>query len=244
MTRTLSQRLPETARGQDWINQFDTADHELARRLLESLVLVSGIEFERQLASLLSETALKATGPTAFFAVREWPDSSLSYLYADQEADAVGAGGDIGSEGRVAAIIRGLCRMHPSQFLNHPSINAMHDAKCRLVVLVDDFVGSGDRVAEFYAALWANRTIRSWHSLGLIRFALIAYAATNRGEQRVSKLIDSQPKLVRGCPTFHDLPMRHQERSMLLSAIKKYATYTEHHRYPLGYGGTGSAPVF
>lgn len=244
MARSLAQRLPETAHGQDWIDQFDKADHELARQLLEALVLVSGTEFERQLAVCLSETALKATGPTAFFAVREWPDPSNPYLDEDEDADAVGPGGDIGSEGRVAATIRGLCRTNPSKFLNHPSIRQMYDARCRLVVLVDDFVGSGDRVAEFYAALWAHPTIKSWHSLGLIRFVLIAYSATNRGERRVTKLLNREPKLVRGCPTFQDLPVARPERSILLAGLRKYAKRTEFPENPLGYGDTGAALVF
>jgi hypothetical protein len=244
VARSLAQRLPETAHGQAWIEQFDKPDHELARQLLESLTLVSGIEFERQLVSLLSETALKAAGPAAFFAVREWPDPSCPYLNENKEADAVGPGGDIGSEGRVAAAIRGLCRTNPSQLLNHPSIRDMCDAQCRLVVLVDDFVGSGDRVAEFYTALWAHRTIVSWHSLGLIKFVLVAYSATSRGEGRVEKLLDLEPKLVRGCPTFQDLPVSRPERSALLAGLKSYAKRTEHPRDPLGYGKTGAALIF
>jgi hypothetical protein len=244
VARSLAQRLPETANGQAWINQFDKADHELARQLLESLTLVSGIEFERQLVSLLSETALNATGPAAFFAVREWPDPSCPYLNENEEADAVGSGGDIGSEGRVAAAIRGLCRTNSSQFLNHPGIRQMRDAKCRLVVLVDDFVGSGDRVAEFYSALWAYPTITSWHSLGLIKFVLVAYSATSRGERRVAKLLDLEPTLVRGCPTFQDLPVSRPERSVLLAGLKRYAKRTKHPNDPLGYGNTGAALVF
>lgn len=244
LPRSLALRLSETARGQDWINQFDLSDRELARQLLESLVLVSGIEFERQLVSILTVTAQSSGGPAAFFAVREWPDPSFTYLKEDEEADAVGPGGDIGSEGRIAAIVRGLCRTNPSQLLNHPSIKEMRDGKCRLVVLVDDFVGSGDRVVEFYAALWAHRTIRSWHSLGLIKFVLVAYSATSLGQERVGKLLDLEPKLVRGCPTFQNLPVSRPERSVLLAGLKSYAKQTKHPGYPLGYGNTGAALVF
>ena len=244
LARLLALRLSETARGQDSINQFDLPDRELAPRLLDSLVLVSGIEFERQLVSLLTETARNAAGPASFSPVREWPDPSDPYLRENEEADAVGSGGDIGSEGRVAAIVRGLCRTNPSQFLNHPSIREMRNAKCRLIVLVDDFVGSGDRVAEFYAALWAHSTIKSWHSLGLIKFVLVAYSATSRGEGRVAKLLDLGPELVRGCPTFQDLPISRTERSALLAGLKSYAERTEHPHCPLGYGDTGAALVF
>lgn len=244
MARSLALRLSETARGQGWINQFDLPDHELARQLLESLVLVSGIEFERQLISLLTDTAQEAGGPSAFFAVREWPASSIPYLKEDEEADAVGSGGDVGSEGRVAAIVRGLCRANRGQLLSHPSIKEMRTAKCRFIVLVDDFVGSGDRVAEFYQALWAHSTIKSWHSLGLIKFVLVAYSATSHGEGRVAKLLDLEPKLVRGCPTFQGLPISRPERSALLAGLKSYAKRTEHSYFPLGYGDTGAALVF
>lgn len=83
MGRSLALRLSEAVRGQEWVNQFDLDDRELARQLLESLVLVSGIEFERQLVSLLTATAQEAAGPSAFFAVREWPDPSVPYLKED-----------------------------------------------------------------------------------------------------------------------------------------------------------------
>ncbi|AMA60047.1 phosphoribosyltransferase-like protein [Bradyrhizobium sp. CCGE-LA001] len=243
MTRSLALRLPDTADGQAWINQFDALDRELARQLLESLVLVSSLEFERRLISLLASTAQGAAGPTAFFAAREW-DGAGPYLMEDEEADAVGPGGDIGSEGRVAAIIRGLCRTHSSQLLNHPSIRQMLDVKCRLIVLVDDFVGSGQRIAEFHAALWANRTIRSWHSFGWIKFALVAYSATDRGRARVSRLLDLEPQLVRGCPTFQELPVTRPERAALMAALKRYAKRTDSPGIPLRYDNTGSVLVF
>lgn len=244
LARSLAHRLSETIRGQNWIKQFDLSDRELARRFLESLILISGIEFERQLASLLKDTAQEAAGPTAFFAVREWSDPTIPYLKEVEDADAVGPGGDVGSEGRVAAIVRGLCRSNPSQFLSHPSIHSMRDARCRLVVLVDDFVGSGDRVVEFHRALWGHSTIKSWHSLGLIKIVLVAYSATSRGESRVAKFLDIQPKLVRGCPTFAELPVPRLERSMLMAGLKRYAKRTQYPTYPLGYGGTGAALVF
>ena len=84
MARSLAERLPETARGQAWIEQFDEPDRELARKLEQSLVLVSGIEFERQLSGLLTTTASDAAGPVAFFAVREWPDPTAPYLHETQ----------------------------------------------------------------------------------------------------------------------------------------------------------------
>jgi hypothetical protein len=244
MIRPLALRLPETQHGRDWINQFDKLDQDLARQMLESLVLVSGIEFERQLAHLLDETARNAAGPTAFFAVREWPDPSTPYLKEDEESDAVGPGGDIGSEGRIAAIVRGMCRVNRSQLLNHPSIRTMRESNCRLIVLVDDFVGSGDRVAEFYAALWSHPTIRSWHSHGLIRLMLVAYSATSRGERRVAELLDFEMRFVRGCPTFHDLPISRSERSLLLAGFRKYAKLTQYAGIPFGYNDTGAALVF
>lgn len=244
LARSLALRLSETARGHAWINQFDLQDRDIARQLLESLVLVSGIEFERRLVSLLAKVAQNGTGPSAIFAVREWSDPSVSYLSENEPANAVGLGGDIGSEGRIAAIVRGLCRTNPAQFLNHPSVFEMRQTKCRQIVLVDDFVGSGDRILEFHAALWANSTIKSWHSLGLIRFILVAYSATSRGESRIAKLLDIEPKLVRGCPTFQDLPIPRPERSLLLTALKSYAKRTEYPNHPLGYSNTGAALVF
>jgi hypothetical protein len=83
-----------------------------------------------------------------------------------------------------------------------------------------------------------------WHSLGLIKFVLVAYSATSRGEGRVAKFLDLEPKLVRGCPTFQDLPVPRPERSVLLAGLKSYAKRTELPYDPLGYGNTGAALVF
>ena len=73
---------------------------------------------------------------------------------------------------------------------------------------------------------------------------LVAYSATSRGEGRVAKLLDLGPELVRGCPTFQDLPISRTERSALLAGLKSYAERTEHPHCPLGYGDTGAALVF
>lgn len=73
---------------------------------------------------------------------------------------------------------------------------------------------------------------------------LVAYSATSRGERRVAKVLERAPTLVRGCPTFQDLPVSGPERTVLLAGLKKYAKLTEYPDDPLGYGGTGAALVF
>ncbi|MER9342821.1 MULTISPECIES: hypothetical protein [unclassified Mesorhizobium] len=60
----------------------------------------------------------------------------------------------------------------------------------------------------------------------------------------MAKLLDIEPKLVRGCPTFQGLPISRPERSALLAGLKSYAKRTEHPYFPLGYGDTGAALVF
>ncbi|MCQ1835160.1 hypothetical protein NOJ17_09505 [Neorhizobium galegae] len=202
---------------------------------LHALTLVSHSEFERGLKSAISESAETTATPIALFAAREL-DSGSPYFGESGEIDAVGRGSDLGSEARVASLIRNLARAD-DKFLNHPSVEAMRRARCRTILMVDDFIGSGQRISDFFDALWSHPSLRSWHSLGLIQFGVAAYSATEDGLKRVSKLKTSPTvTLHRECPTFHNMPWRKNTRDATLAIFKKHGS--------LGFKGTAAAIVF
>jgi hypothetical protein len=124
-----------TGRGRDWLAQFDYGDRENARRLIDSLTLVSHSEFERALADLILAHAAAVEGPIALYATREM-DPARSYFDQaasgagireknSQQVDAVASGSDLGSEARVAAMIRNLAKADPKKILNHPGVSGM-----------------------------------------------------------------------------------------------------------------------
>jgi len=65
----------------------------------------------------------------------------------------------------------------------------MRDKKVRHIVLIDDSIGSGDRVAGFLSSMMQSKTLLSWWSYGLIRFTIISYARTREGEKMIVRSV-------------------------------------------------------
>lgn len=246
MTNDISpHHLALTERGSAWIGQFDAGDRELARILLDSLMLVSHSSFERGLIKAITNQAKFIEGPVALFATREWNPTAPYFPEGDDPIDAVDGGSDLGSEARIAAIIRNLCRASSEEFLNHPIISEMRKAQCRAIFVVDDFIGSGERTDEFLSAMWLNRTLRSWKSLGLITFNAIAFSGTVNGQHRVERsAAKPEVHLRRDCPTFLEMPWLPATRRSMLSLIRRYALRTSAPFLALGYGMAAAALVF
>jgi hypothetical protein len=161
--------LLESERGIRWLDQFTSTERGAAIELADSLDLVSHQQFETGLETTLARLVSDlGAGEYAAFAVRELRPAELidlpggNYLGSLDDKKfrprAVGPGG-VGSEGRIAQLIRNLARQHI--VLDHPSIRAMTTRKIRHIILVDDFIGSGDRVATFLSHICKHPTIRS-----------------------------------------------------------------------------------
>lgn len=240
-----SSQLALTARGIAWVDQFDAPDREPARTLIEALTLVSHSAFERGLTKTINRLAEQISGPVALYATREWDATEPYFPDDDDPIDAVDAGNDLGSEARIAAIIRNLARAEPDKFLNHPTIKEMRAAHCRALCVVDDFIGSGERTSEFLSAIWLNRTLRSWRSLHLISFHAVAYSATARGARRVERNpVKPAVHLRRDCPTFHEMPWSPAMQRSMLALIRRYASRTSQPNVATGYGQAAAALVF
>ncbi|CDL52565.1 hypothetical protein [Klebsiella pneumoniae ISC21] len=74
-------------------------------------------------------------------------------------------------------------------FLDHPSLNDLKKSKVNDFLLIDDSIGSGDRVSGFINAMLDNPTFLSWWSLGLVRLTLISFARTLGSENRIINTI-------------------------------------------------------
>ena len=184
-------------------------------------------------------------GLVALFATREFEPTAPFFQENGRHIDAVAEGNDLGSEARVAALIRNLCRAEPEKYLNHPTIEDMRDARCRGLFLVDDFIGTGERTTEFLASMWLSPTLRSWRSLHLLSIHAIAYSATTNGRRRLEK-IPGKPKisLQRDSPTFDDMPWPRPVRRKMLALINHYGARTSCPDLAMGYGQYATALVF
>jgi hypothetical protein len=241
-----------TERGQNWLSLFRMEDCEVASRLVRALTLVSHSAFQRDLSRRIVETAKSIDSPVALFAARELKPPHLTDFLAKlsetgtlSNVDAVPAGNDLGSEARVAATIRSLCRAHPHELLNHPNIGQMTESRCKAIIVVDDLVGSGQRVKKYLEALWTNRSIRSWWSRKDIQFFVISYAVTEEGAKLVSKL-KCAPSLVynRICPTLRSLPWSRDRKFEVSDLCERYGANTVSRRFIFGYQGSAALLVF
>lgn len=242
-------KLALSVAGIKWLEQFSEADRRLARDVLSSLTLVSHNEFERTTEELIQDRAESIFGVVALFAVREMEYLADYFSLAHDEegsnhVDAVGRGADIGSEGRIAAIIRNIAKSNPAKYLNHPSIESMREHKCRAIMLVDDLIGSGKRSKTFAQSLWNNPTIKSWISLKYIETIFVSYALTNAG-RRVAESgpMNGTCHFARFCPTLVDF-----QPPKLIPAIqdlfRKYGSQTSKPHLSSGYRKSAALLVF
>ncbi|EIZ79825.1 hypothetical protein WSK_1573 [Novosphingobium sp. Rr 2-17] len=244
-------RLPNTQNGKDWLRQFDVVDHEAAARLLGALTLVSHSAFERAIQTLILREAEKVDGPVALYATRE-VKGIVNYweAMADPEDplapfDPVARGSDLGSEARIAAIIRNLCKTGPAKLLNHPSLETIKLTQARAIIVVDDIIGSGQRTAEFLSAMWVPKKVKSWRSRHQIKFVSLAYSATEIGMKKVKGLrCDPEVVIERDCPTFRDIPWHHETGEAITKLCKRYGRRTTKRGMSLGYKKTMAALVF
>jgi hypothetical protein len=157
----------------------------------------------------------------------------------------VASGNDLGSEARIASLIRNLGRGSPNKYLNHPNIEEMRSARCHSLFLVDDFIGSGERTTQFWSSMWLNSTIRSWRSLQLIKTHAIAYSATLEGRRTVERARGKpEVNVERDCPTFYRMPWPSVDRREILDLIETYGHRTSMPMHANGYGGHATALVF
>lgn len=249
-------RLLLTQRGTKWLDQFDLEDRESARRLIGGLTLVSSRFFDIAIKDLVQAQVDESSQPIALYAVREVDNSSSifeqenSTLGEDNSSskrfiDAIGRGSGIGSEGRVAALIKQISRANGKHFMDHPNLNYMRERKCRVILLVDDLIGSGNRINEFLHSIWLSPTIRSWVSLKLVEIRIIAFAATELGKKRIMergrvKSISAN----RDCPTFRTLPWSKFYRDSCISLCEKYGCVAFSPQFSLGYRNTMASLVF
>jgi len=237
-----------TARGTAWLNSFDEPDRPLVRELTGALSLVSLTEFERSLANLILDVASRS-GTVALYSAREVGIGGLSFEEdsgnSESGLDATPRGADIGSEGRTAHIARQICRNAPEKFVLQPSISQLRERRVERIIVIDDLLGSGSRCTSYLQALWKYATVKSWWSYKLIKFSVVAYAATEDAEKFVRRH-HSLPSVHvhRYCPTISSLSWPPRRRTAARALCNKYGKRWKLRFPSLGYKKTASLLVF
>lgn len=269
----LSISLIDTTRGKHWLNNFvHPAERDIASRLLSALELISNQLLEAGVRTVIEELAAKRIHkrPLALFAAREISTGELETLpghnyfgclckdeghlcAADSSScikkrkykpRAVGPGSNIGSEGRIAQLIGNLAEDR-TRFLDHPSLDEMAQRRVDHIVIVDDFSGSGSRIAGFIDHIYAHRTIKSWISSRSVNLFAIAFSATASAQRRIEGLRPKTTLLMhRSCPTFIDVGWDAGEQAEVTQLCKSIGKLVHAEPWALGYNDTKSLMVF
>ncbi len=116
------------------------------------------------------------------------PEPYFDPVAPAKNPDRLRLGASVGSEGPTANFIRDYCQASQEKSifcLDHPSINKLLNAKVRRIVLLDDVIGSGERLRQFLWAFFSNKTIRSWASGKHIRVSTCVFGCSESQREKI-----------------------------------------------------------
>lgn len=246
--------LSSTPQGKKWLNRFDPDDRKTATALIDEILLVSRDDFSSGITHQLDSIVASADGPLALFAER--PIKKVfgripAFFPKSRHGRAEGPGvapiqvdprnQEVGSEGILSQLITEYCRRHIEECLNHPGPTKMREDKVRKIIILTDFIGSGDRVTRMLESFRHVATLKSWHSYKLIEFTVVAYSGSATGIHKVrGNRLHPEVRLVTGCPTLVDAFAGGELRQI----EQLCRNYPKKHPQPLGYSNSGALIAF
>jgi len=187
----------------DWLSKFDEK-RVVAMKMLMRLRFVEESTLSTWLKNeLIAEAAI---GPAAVFSVRKlrnevddvWNESGE---FLDRPGHSLGSEDLI--QGHVANLVKGKTHL-----LDHPSINLIKANRIEKIVLVDDSIGSGRRVAKFIKRMFANKTFLSRWSLGKLRISIVAFARILEAEKVILAEVKGSNHAIRKFPAHSKIQIK------------------------------------
>lgn len=167
-----------------WLFQFSDNKKIIAKTLLIHLEFISNDTYSHWLRNTINNLPFEVV--YALFSVRKLDTRTNNSCLWDKTGDVVKRPGKSqGSEDFVYSIISNLVRANPAKLFDHPSLSIIRNHKIHNIILVDDSIGSGDRISGFINAMLAHPTFLSWWSLGLIKIHIVAYARPREADKRI-----------------------------------------------------------
>jgi hypothetical protein len=222
----------DTPRGMAWLANFEEDEQVAARLLLNGLDLVGQDRLRTDLTALIESLATQLPPTIALVPVRELAENQ-SYYRGDRNStpSLLLPGSFPGSEAIVANLAGSLRRGEQSAgpFVATPSLPNMRAARCRTVLYVEDFSGSGGRILNFDRGFRRHPTIKSWLSLKWIDIHVALFAATERALARLEAHFGvDRVHVHRICPTFESRPWTRDEREGVRALCRKYRGAAEY----------------
>lgn len=253
-------KLSESTSARRWIDQFKLGDQDDAASLIDRLELFNETQVAEAIARQL-ESIDTRPGRVALYAEREIAEATAFPIEA--YTDAHGRLRDravmnatfkpvsprrgatrVGSEGWIAFQISQAIKANP-RFVNHPSpkqyLSTNKQNRIRKIVIVTDFIGSGDRIWTMLDKFWRVPTFAAWWSRQYIRFHIVAAAGTSVGVARI-KLHPCKATVgvVAVVPTLTG-PQPKKWAAAWLSLARRYG---KNHHKPLGHGDIAALIAF
>lgn len=166
---------------QDWLSQFPEGQRAIAKLLLSRLQFVSRDVYSAWLQRVVA--ALPSGKIYALYSVRKL-EEGLS-LWNENGEIVARPGDSLGSEDLVYSLVANLSRANPQRLLDHSSIAELRDKKVHDYLLIDDSIGSGDRVSGFINSMLSHPTFLSWWSFGLIKIHVVSFARPREAEAKI-----------------------------------------------------------
>jgi hypothetical protein len=220
--------------GAAWLDNFEPHHQATARILIDSLRIASEGELRSGLLSKLEETVASIQRPILILPIRDLVDfgfrksPKMLAVFRDFQPSARFRAAP-GSEVIAANVIRdvvGLGRQRNTGFLNPNGISLedLRTNRCRSLVLVDDYSGSGSQGLSYVRAWLRNPTIRSWRSFGWFKIYLVYFAVSKLAVRRfrMSESVDGV-HFVETAADFSSADWSKSERSAVIEICTAYA---------------------
>lgn len=225
--------LEDTPQAQEWLRQFDVVDQQVARQLLRRLDLVSQSDFDQRIQALVESIFTRA--PRENFALLTVSEPPPRIFEENQQRRIPG-----GSTDRIKHIIENLGRVHGDRIRANPTVESMRKERVRNVILVEDLIGTGNRITGFWRER-APKSIKSWISYGWTRLWVASYAVMDEGRFAMRRTLPIDGECI-----VTVVPQRHNKLGLtkaMASVAMKYGERLAGRNWR-GYGGGGALTVF
>jgi hypothetical protein len=187
--RQLSTRaIGDSPHLKSWISRIPLGHRSAAVELLSALRFVTRDAYSEWLKQKLLEVCVE---PSAVYAVRKFSEpvtgDPITSYWDEEGKPSKRPASSLGSEDLVHSVIASLKKDRTFGALDHPGIEELKAGKVRRVVLIEDSIGSGQRMAEFMRLFMASKTVLSWWSYGWFQFYVIAFVRNRDGEGRICR---------------------------------------------------------
>ena len=221
--------------GKAWLEQFPFVEREIGRQLLRSLRLVSHTQFETGVSNVLIQL---------FGELRDENVALFSVVETPTEEDVDGPPKRVAgsSADRVKSMNENLARIYGPRVQAHPTLNSMRAQRMKNVVLVEDFIGTGRRIATYLRDAM-EPTLKSWISYKWTRLWIVSYGGLESG---VNAVLHRGYGLTKARIRLATPAQKAGQffTPLMLNFCRVYGKWTQRERIPMGFGSGAVGMIF